>query len=370
MNGRLIPTVPGTEADALRALADDGLTALDAGGVILVGERLAPSPARSPPRSSWPRPPAPGSPGCRAGPVTAARSRPAACRPCCPAAARPPTPSARVDAATAWGVDSLPDRPRPRRRRDRRRAGQGRPRWPRHRRRRPRRHQRPGRHPRRDRGGAVRGQPRAATDRRGRPRRRRAPGRAGRRQGRHLRHLGGPPASLRGGLQHARPRCPTCASSPASPTSSARRSASARVDEVRAEMEAIGPWDGARPALDARQGAQEAQAQGRRARAVDLEAAARPRLHAGRRRPPRGHGPPGRRPDQPGGVRRSLRDARGRGAAPSLTGDRGSVTLPVEVADLPDGVVWVPANSFGSGVLADLASPGSSVTVKGADMTQ
>ena len=43
MNGRLIPTAPGAEADALRALADDGLTALDAGGVILVGERLAQS---------------------------------------------------------------------------------------------------------------------------------------------------------------------------------------------------------------------------------------------------------------------------------------------------------------------------------------
>jgi NADH-quinone oxidoreductase subunit G len=53
-------------------------------------------------------------------------------------------------------------------------------------------------------------------------------------------------------------------------------------------------------------------------------------------------------------------------ATATLTGDRGSVTLPVEVADLPDDVVWVPANSFGRGVLADLASPGSSVTVKGA----
>jgi NADH-quinone oxidoreductase subunit G len=56
----------------------------------------------------------------------------------------------------------------------------------------------------------------------------------------------------------------------------------------------------------------------------------------------------------------------GQGASVTLTGDRGSVTLPVEVADLPDGVVWVPANSFGRGVLADLASPGSSVTIKGA----
>ena len=33
-----------------------------------------------------------------------------------------------------------------------------------------------------------------------------------------------------------------------------------------------------------------------------------------------------------------------------------------------DDVVWVPANSFGNGVLADLASPGSRVTVaKGSD---
>jgi NADH-quinone oxidoreductase subunit G len=50
----------------------------------------------------------------------------------------------------------------------------------------------------------------------------------------------------------------------------------------------------------------------------------------------------------------------------TLTGDRGSVTLPVEVADLPEGVVWVPANSFGNGVLADLSSPGGMVSVKGA----
>ena len=48
----------------------------------------------------------------------------------------------------------------------------------------------------------------------------------------------------------------------------------------------------------------------------------------------------------------------------TLTGDRGSVTLPVEVADLPDDVVWVPTRSFGRGVLADLASPGSPVAVK------
>jgi NADH-quinone oxidoreductase subunit G len=55
------------------------------------------------------------------------------------------------------------------------------------------------------------------------------------------------------------------------------------------------------------------------------------------------------------------------GQAVTITGDRGSVTLPAEVADLADGTVWVPANSFGDGVLAGLASPGSRVTVKGAN---
>jgi NADH-quinone oxidoreductase subunit G len=41
MNGSLIRTAPGDEAAALDALAHDGVVALDAGGVILVGERLA-----------------------------------------------------------------------------------------------------------------------------------------------------------------------------------------------------------------------------------------------------------------------------------------------------------------------------------------
>jgi hypothetical protein len=52
----------------------------------------------------------------------------------------------------------------------------------------------------------------------------------------------------------------------------------------------------------------------------------------------------------------------------TLTGDRGTVTLPAEPADdMVDGVVWVPANSFGNGVLTDLASPGSRVTITGGD---
>ncbi len=45
------------------------------------------------------------------------------------------------------------------------------------------------------------------------------------------------------------------------------------------------------------------------------------------------------------------------------------MTLPaVATDDLTDDTVWLPANSFGRGVLADLASPGSTVTVTGGSL--
>ena len=138
---------PGDEAAGARPrVADDGEVALDAGGVILVGERLATSPgalsARSP---RWPRRPARGWPGCRAGPASAARSsgllpEPAARRPparrrrrpgrpgrglgrrrCCrrrraatPTASSPPRP--RASSRRSWSAASrsttCPTRPR------------------------------------------------------------------------------------------------------------------------------------------------------------------------------------------------------------------------------------------------------------------
>ena len=64
-------------------------------------------------------------------------------------------------------------------------------------------------------------------------------------------------------------------------------------------------------------------------------------------------------------VNQSAYDALGAPESVAITGDRGSLILPVEVADLPDDVVWVPANSVGNGVLADLASPQTGVSVKG-----
>ena len=168
-------------------------------------------------------------------------SRPAACRNLLPGGRPVADAEARVDVATAWGVDTPARAGRPRRRRDRRRGRRRRARRTGRRRRRPRRHRGPAGVPRRARGGVVRGRPRAARDRRDPRGRRRVPGRAGHRQGRHLRHLGGPPAPVRRGASPTPTRCPTCASWPASPRSSAARSASARVAEARAQMEELGP---------------------------------------------------------------------------------------------------------------------------------
>jgi NADH-quinone oxidoreductase subunit G len=49
----------------------------------------------------------------------------------------------------------------------------------------------------------------------------------------------------------------------------------------------------------------------------------------------------------------------------TITGDRGSWTLPALPGELAEGTIWVPTNSFGRGVWADLASPGSTVSVEG-----
>jgi NADH-quinone oxidoreductase subunit G len=54
------------------------------------------------------------------------------------------------------------------------------------------------------------------------------------------------------------------------------------------------------------------------------------------------------------------------GTTVTVTGDRGSVTVPAEVADIADDVVWLPAASTGRGLLADVASPGSRVEVTNA----
>jgi NADH-quinone oxidoreductase subunit G len=136
------------------------------------------------------------------------------------------------------------------------------------------------------------------------------------------------------------------------------------VAEVRAEMRSMGPWDGDRPVLDAGKPPRLAKPKaGTMALAtwkqlIDLGSMQDGEVHlraTARRAVAR--------------LNQAAYDAlfgmvEPRDAAVTVTGDRGSVDLPVEVADLPDGVVWVPARSFGRGVLADLAAPGSPVTVR------
>ncbi len=46
-----------------------------------------------------------------------------------------------------------------------------------------------------------------------------------------------------------------------------------------------------------------------------------------------------------------------------VSGDRGTVRLPVAITDMPDRVVWLPSKSPGSAVLRDLGTPGSVVRI-------
>jgi len=55
------------------------------------------------------------------------------------------------------------------------------------------------------------------------------------------------------------------------------------------------------------------------------------------------------------------------GAKVTVATSRGAITLPVEIADMPDRVVWLPANSAGSAVRRQLAAGhGSLVSVRSA----
>ena len=135
------------------------------------------------------------------------------------------------------------------------------------------------------------------------------------------------------------------------------------VAEVRAQMEDLGPWDGDRAA-------HEPVVNGKPAKAAAKTTAKSMALATWKQLLDNGS-----MQDGDDNLRATARNAVAKvsqavldscGDTVTLTGDRGEWTLPAEVADLPDGVVWVPANNAGNGVLADLASPGSRVTVKGA----
>jgi NADH-quinone oxidoreductase subunit G len=362
MAGRLVRTAPGEETAAIAGLADDAGLALDAGGVILVGERLATVPgaltaaahlARTTgARLAWvPR---------RAGDRGALE---AGCLPGLLPGGRPVAdPAARVDAAAAWGLTSLPDSEG----RDgdaivaAAAAGEV--------------------------GGLLVGGvdpddladpalARAALDR------------AGFVVSLELRETDVTraadvvfpvaPVTDKSGMfvtWEGRPR----------PFEAVFRNPGSLPDlrvlagiaeeagsplgfrtpaEARAQMEDLGPWDGDRPALST-----SAQPKPRKVLKTKLALATWKQMVDN-----------GSMQDGDDHYRATARRPVARITAAThemlrgvpevtLTGDRGSVTLPVEVADLPEGVVWVPANSFGDGtpgVLASLSSPGGMVSVKG-----
>jgi NADH-quinone oxidoreductase subunit G len=111
LSGTLIPTRPGDEAAALDALAHDGSVALDSGGLLLVGERTASVPgalaavarlaATTGARIAW----IPRRAGDRGALETGALPN------LLPGGRPVADASARVDLATAWGVEHLPEAP-------------------------------------------------------------------------------------------------------------------------------------------------------------------------------------------------------------------------------------------------------------------
>lgn len=67
-------------------------------------------------------------------------------------------------------------------------------------------------------------------------------------------------------------------------------------------------------------------------------------------------------------ARLSAKTAEGLGATVKVSTERGAITLPIEVADLPDGVVWLPGNSDGSAVAKTLgAGHGAVVNLAGGE---
>lgn len=140
------------------------------------------------------------------------------------------------------------------------------------------------------------------------------------------------------------------------------------VAEVRAEMASLGPWDGA--STSSTTGAQPVEPSSSVEPVETTDGVDHLRLATWKQSLDNGRMQDGdkylkatARPPV-ALVTRAVFDAHG--PTITITGDRGSVTLPAAVADdLVDGVVWVPANSFGAGVLSDLASPGSRVRVEG-----
>ncbi|NPC98535.1 NADH-quinone oxidoreductase subunit G [Nocardioides sp. zg-DK7169] len=141
------------------------------------------------------------------------------------------------------------------------------------------------------------------------------------------------------------------------------------VEGARAQMSEMGPWDGERPALGARSDTEPQTAPDRRSdRPADAAPTEGLRLATWKQMIDNASlldGEDHLRATARIPVARVPRAVYDQvGDLMTVIGDRGRATLPTVInRELPDDVVWVPANSFGRGVLAGLASPGSRVRV-------
>jgi len=125
----------------------------------------------------------------------------------------------------------------------------------------------------------------------------------------------------------------------------------ADVRAIRAEMGSLGPWTGARGEAPSVAPAASTDA--------TVLASWRQLLDSGLMQDGEPHLAATARPTV---ALVSAATAAGVGESVTVTGPGGSITLPVEVGDVVDGVVWVPMNSPGCHIHADLgAVPGSGV---------
>ena len=128
------------------------------------------------------------------------------------------------------------------------------------------------------------------------------------------------------------------------------------VEAARAELARVGTTRRPRSADPSVAAARAGARRPRPGRAGDLAAAARPRLAAGRRAAPGRHGAGRRWPCRRPATAAELGVADG--AKLTVRTGRGAVTLPARLAPMPDGVVWLPANSPGSAVRPDARGRG------------
>lgn len=129
---------------------------------------------------------------------------------------------------------------------------------------------------------------------------------------------------------------------------------------IRAELGTLGPWRGARPMMspavpsDTAAPGQTVLASWRQLLDLGVMQEGEPHLAATAR-------------PTVAQISKATWHQLGSPAGVSVTGPKGAVTLPVETADMIDGVVWLPMNSAGCVINRDLgAQPGDSVSLAAA----